>query len=112
MRKDLLTTSEALTLRANAQAGEATNVEIFELVRGLYPDANFPTIYTALVRMTLKGYLTARTGDPQPTRSGRARKFYKLTARGEEALEATEEILGAMMALRKPLLQRKEPLAV
>lgn len=111
MRKDLLTTLEALVLSAGAQIGESTNVEIFDAVREVYPEANLPTIYTALVRMTLKGFFIARTGEPHPDRGGRARKLYKVTAAGDEALAATEEVLGAMRQLRRSLAPRKVALA-
>jgi DNA-binding PadR family transcriptional regulator len=101
----LLTTAEILTLTAVAHLGEASNIQIFESIQAVYAQANFPTIYTALVRMTWKSYLVARTGDPQPTRGGRARKFYKLTTRGEEALAANQAILAATMAMHKPAEQ-------
>jgi DNA-binding PadR family transcriptional regulator len=95
----LLTTAEVLALTAAVKLVEANNIQIFEAIQAVYPQLNFPTIYTALVRMTWKGYLTARTGDPQPVRGGRARKYYTATAKGKEILAATHEVLAAAQAI-------------
>jgi DNA-binding PadR family transcriptional regulator len=44
-------------------------------------------IHTALQRLEDKGLLTSRTGDPLPVRGGRARRYFRLTAAGADALD-------------------------
>ncbi|MDQ2668615.1 MAG: PadR family transcriptional regulator [Gemmatimonadota bacterium] len=43
-------------------------------------------IHTALQRMEDKGLLVSWTGDPLPVRGGRARRYFRLTAAGADAL--------------------------
>ncbi len=44
-------------------------------------------IHTALQRLEDKGLLTSRMGEPLPVRGGRARRYYRVTAAGANALE-------------------------
>jgi DNA-binding PadR family transcriptional regulator len=44
-------------------------------------------IHTALQRLEDKGLVTSRMGEPLPVRGGRARRYYRLTAAGAQALE-------------------------
>jgi DNA-binding PadR family transcriptional regulator len=43
-------------------------------------------LYTTLDRLEDKGFLTSRMGDPTPQRGGRSKRFFKVSARGVEAL--------------------------
>ena len=44
-------------------------------------------IHTALQRLEDKGLVVSRMGEPLPVRGGRARRYYRLTTAGAEALE-------------------------
>src|SRR5262245_11876361 len=44
------------------------------------------TIHITLDRLEMKGYVSSWLGDPTPQRGGRAKKFFKIEASGEEAL--------------------------
>jgi DNA-binding PadR family transcriptional regulator len=46
-------------------------------------------LYTALERLEGKGLLQSRMGEPRPERGGRARRYFKVTARGLEALRGS-----------------------
>ena len=48
-------------------------------------------LYATLERLEGKGFLTSRTGDPTPERGGRAKRFYRVTAAGEQALDRSRE---------------------
>ncbi|MEJ0062200.1 MAG: PadR family transcriptional regulator [Alphaproteobacteria bacterium] len=50
---------------------------------------SFGTIYTTLDRLSEKGFVTSRLGDPTAERGGRAKKFFELTTKGRITLEAT-----------------------
>lgn len=43
-------------------------------------------LYTTLDRLEEKGLLRSRLGDPTPQRGGRAKRFFKLTARGVQSV--------------------------
>jgi DNA-binding PadR family transcriptional regulator len=44
-------------------------------------------IHTTLQRLEDKGLLVSTMGEPLPVRGGRARRYYRLTSGGREALE-------------------------
>ncbi len=53
-------------------------------------------VYATVNRLSDKGYLESYGTDPVPIRGGRARRNFRLTARGAIALQATRDMLGAM----------------
>lgn len=53
-------------------------------------------VYTALERLTDKAYVRSRVSDPVPTRGGRARKLFWITAAGRQALAASRRMLDRM----------------
>lgn len=59
-------------------------------------DISIGAVYTTLERLSRKGYLSARTGDPTPERGGRAKKFYTVEPEGRVALRDSREFLSRM----------------
>ncbi len=55
-------------------------------------------VYATLERLADKGHVRAHSGAPSPERDGRARRFFTLTRRGTDALEATRALQRAMWA--------------
>ena len=53
-------------------------------------------VYTTLDRLEAKGLLASRLEQGTPERGGRARRFYRLTARGASALNETRSTLDKM----------------
>jgi DNA-binding PadR family transcriptional regulator len=43
-------------------------------------------LYTTLDRLEEKGLVTSRFGDPTPQRGGRAKRFFRVSAKGVEAV--------------------------
>lgn len=43
-------------------------------------------LYTTLDRLEEKGLVVVRVGDPTPQRGGRAKRYFKVTARGVQAV--------------------------
>ena len=70
----------AVTIREEleAQTGRAT-------ARG--------ALYTALERLESKGYMSSRMGAPTPARGGRAKRFYRVTRSGVEALKDSKQTM-------------------
>lgn len=53
-------------------------------------------VYTTLDRLENKGLLHSRMGEPQPTPSGKAKRFYSVEPEGIEALNEARETLRKM----------------
>ena len=53
-------------------------------------------VYTALERLTRKGYVRDYVGEPTAERGGRAKRHYRITAKGERALKETHALLQSM----------------
>ena len=105
---DLLTTVELLSLNAVAGLDQAYGMAVFEALQEVYPRMAFGSVFTALERMTWKGYLTGELGEPEPVRGGRARKYYQLTALGQKVLDSTNGVIEGSRQIRK----RATPLVV
>jgi DNA-binding PadR family transcriptional regulator len=59
-------------------------------------DAAIGAVYATLDRLAAKGLVTATVSDPTPQRGGRAKRSFRLTGAGVEALHRTREELAAM----------------
>lgn len=86
---------EQIVLLALARLGEnAYGVAIHEeILATTGRDVSIPAVYVTLSRLEDKGYVSSRTGEPTPTRGGRARRFYRIERAGVQALEQTKTML-------------------
>jgi DNA-binding PadR family transcriptional regulator len=55
-------------------------------------------LYTTLDRLSEKGWLASRVGDPTPIRGGRAKRYYTVTAPGIDAVTASHRALQNLAA--------------
>lgn len=95
-RETLLGPIEILIMRGvKALGDDAYGITIFDAVRTVYASMSFGSVYTALERLTWKGYLESRLGEPEPMRGGRAKKYYRVTGPGTKALDSTLKSLTA-----------------
>ncbi len=53
-------------------------------------DVAIGQIYTVLGRLERKGFVSSRMGEPTPERGGRAKKFYRIEAKGQEAVRESQ----------------------
>ena len=53
-------------------------------------------VYTALDRLQEMGLVTSTVGDPTPERGGKAKRFFRVTAKGLKAIKDTQRALIAM----------------
>ena len=65
-------------------------------------DCSIGAVYTTLQRLENKGFVKSWTSDPTPVRGGRAKRFFRLEAGGEEALRASHEAVRKMMRGLRP----------
>ena len=54
------------------------------------------SVYVALHRLDRKGYVTSKMTDPTPERGGKAKRSFRLTHAGAEALRTAERTLARM----------------
>jgi PadR family transcriptional regulator, regulatory protein PadR len=94
----LLGPIEVLVIKAVLALEEnAYGISVFERIRTVYHSMAFGSVYTALERLTWKGHLEGRMGDPEPMRGGRAKKYYRVTDSGLTALKDTLDTMNAKM---------------
>ena len=62
-------------------------------------------VYTALSRLEGQRLVDSWTGEPTAERGGRAKRYYRVTSRGMDAVRTTQQ---ALMALWRGLPQLKE----
>jgi PadR family transcriptional regulator, regulatory protein PadR len=56
-------------------------------------DVSIGSVYAALDRLELKGLIASSLGDPSPERGGRAKRYFRVTEDGLEAIRETRKIL-------------------
>lgn len=61
----------------------------------------FGVLYTILARLEQEGLLTSRDGEATPERGGRAKKYFTITATGQQAMNGTLANIDSMR-LRLP----------
>lgn len=59
-------------------------------------DVAVGAIYVTLDRLESKGFVSSRVGEPTAERGGRARRYYRVTARGRTVVERTHDALRSM----------------
>ena len=89
-------------------ADEAYGVTIGSEIR-LHATGRVPAagaLYTTLDRLEEKGLVSSEMGDPTPQRGGRAKRFFKITGTGLEALtQAQRSYQNLMKGLQLPGLE-------
>lgn len=103
----LLTDFELMILLATLRAGnDAYGVVIArEIERTGRRRVLLGAVYTALDRLERNGLVSSSIGDPTPERGGRAKRFFRVTARGLRAVKETQQ---ALVALWTDVPQLKE----
>jgi PadR family transcriptional regulator, regulatory protein PadR len=103
----LLTDFELMILLATLRAGnDAYGVVIArEIERTGRRQVLLGAVYTALDRLERNGLVSSSIGDPTPERGGRAKRFFRVTARGLRAVKETQQ---ALVALWTDVPQLKE----
>ncbi len=67
--------------------------------------AGIGSVYATLDRLHTKGWVESAVSAPTPVRGGRAKKTFRVTASGEEALENSLRMIDAMRST--PLVERE-----
>ena len=59
-------------------------------------DVTIGALYTTLERLEKKGLLDSNMGEVTPERGGRAKKYFRVTAKGQHALKRSKQALNSM----------------
>jgi DNA-binding PadR family transcriptional regulator len=106
MSREALGNFELMVLLAVLRVGEdAYGVPIAaELEAATGRDVLLGSVYAALERLEAKGLISSSLGDPTPARGGRAKRYFKPTAKGlREVREAQRALVTLWRGL--PALQ-------
>jgi DNA-binding PadR family transcriptional regulator len=99
MSRKLLTDFELMILLAILRVDEAYGVPIArEIDATAGRTVVMGAVYTALDRLEARGLVSSRMGDPTPERGGRARRYFRVTARGLRAVKDTRRALVSLWA--------------
>ncbi len=91
--KDLTKIEEILLLAIWKLRDEAYGVKIRKHVsEGIGRDFTYGNLYSALHQLTVKKYVSKKTGDSPPERRGRPKIHYAVTPVGLRALKAAREM--------------------
>jgi DNA-binding PadR family transcriptional regulator len=95
MSREALGNFELMVLLAVLRLGEdAYGMPIGrELEEKRGRDVLMGSVYAALDRLEVKGLVASSMGDPTPERGGRAKKYFKLTAKGVREVRDTQRTL-------------------
>jgi PadR family transcriptional regulator PadR len=107
MPRSLLTDLELMILLATLRIGEeAYGVQIAREIEATSGRrVLLGAAYAALDRLERNGLVSSTIGSPTPERGGRAKRFFRVTARGVRAARDTQQ---ALVALWRDLPQLKE----
>ena len=96
MRK-LLGSLELVVLLAVIRLGDdAYGVPVArEVVRASRSNWPVASVYAALERLQSKGLVTSELGDPTPERGGRAKRYFRVTAKGLRIVKDTQRTFAA-----------------
>lgn len=98
MARPFLTDLELMILLATMRVGdEAYAVTIArEILDTAKRDVALAVVYATLDRLQAGGLVASRFGEPTAERGGRAKKFFRVTAKGVREARATREALSAL----------------
>jgi len=88
---------EETVLLALAKLGETYGVPLrHEISAARGEDVSVGALYTALERLTKKGFVETWEGEPTAVRGGRRKRFFRITGAGELALHEKDRSRAAL----------------
>ena len=85
-----------LSVVARHEDAPSSRVIQAELVELAGRSVSIGTIYVTLARLENKGYVRSWLADPTPVRGGKAKRVYRATDAGLEAIRRTREALATL----------------
>ena len=83
---------EAVLAAVARQKGEGYGISIMdEVSEHEGREVAYGSIHVALDKLHKEGWVSAKMGDPTPERGGRRKRFYEITGKGRQALNAAHD---------------------
>jgi PadR family transcriptional regulator PadR len=94
-KRDYLGSFELMVILALIRLGEdAYGVPISREIEGRSGrEVALGSVYATLERLEEKGLVTSELGEPTPERGGRAKRYFRVTARGLQEVRVTQRAL-------------------
>jgi DNA-binding PadR family transcriptional regulator len=104
-REDPLGSLEHIVLLAVMRLGrEAYGMTVRrEIEAATGRDLSIGAVYATLGRLESKGYVSSMEGEPTAERGGRAKRYFRMTPEGRNALRVTRQIIQRLSAGLKGL---------
>jgi len=67
-----------------------------EIESRTHREVSIGAVYATLERLETKGYVRSHRGEPTPERGGRAKRFFRVTAKGLTAVNRTHRAIQSM----------------
>jgi PadR family transcriptional regulator PadR len=67
-----------------------------EIESRTHREVSIGAVYATLKRLETKGYVRSHRGEPTPERGGRAKRFFRVTAKGLTAVNRTQRAIENM----------------
>jgi PadR family transcriptional regulator len=67
-----------------------------EIESRTHREVSIGAVYATLERLETKGYVRSHRGEPTPERGGRAKRFFRVTAKGMTAVNRTQHAIENM----------------
>jgi PadR family transcriptional regulator PadR len=67
-----------------------------EIESRTHREVSIGAVYATLARLETKGYVRSHRGEPTPERGGRAKRFFRVTAKGMTAVNRTQRAIQNM----------------
>jgi PadR family transcriptional regulator PadR len=67
-----------------------------EIESRTHREVSIGAVYATLERLETKGYVRSHRGEPTPERGGRAKRFFRVTAKGLTAVNRTQRAIENM----------------
>ena len=98
IRRPYLAEFELMVLLAVVRLGDqAYGVPISEELKAVTGrEASLGSIYAALERLSQKRYVVSTLADPTPQRGGRAKRYFRATAEGRQAIDTSRTTLNRL----------------
>jgi PadR family transcriptional regulator, regulatory protein PadR len=92
-------TEEWVLMAVVALSDDAYGVSIRDRLSAAGAGASLGAIYTSLDRLEHNGLVTSQLGEAGPSRGGRRKRLFRVTARGRKALVETQATRERLLAL-------------
>jgi PadR family transcriptional regulator, regulatory protein PadR len=97
-KRDYLGTFELIVISSLIRVGdEAYGVSISQEIKKMCGrEVALASIYVTLDRLERKGLVTSELGEPTAERGGRAKKYFRITAKGIREVQSTQRALSKL----------------